>query len=208
MNATSEHMLPPFFLPSELRKIGFKKIGKRVYISRKSALHRPERISLGSNVRIDDFSVLSADEEIILGSFIHINCHAALYAASQIIMEDFSGLSSYTALYTQSDDYSGLSLTNPTVPKEFKPNMIEGPIVLKRHVIVGTHSTILPNVTVETGAAIGAYSLVKEDCHPWSIYAGCPARKIGSRSRKLLELEMKMLSSLEDAQAVQRAAEN
>jgi galactoside O-acetyltransferase len=184
----------PFFLPHELRKMGFKSLGKLVLISRKCSIHHPERISIGSNVRIDDFCILSANDEIVLGNYIHLNGHSSLYASSRITMEDFSGLSSYVALYTESDDYSGLSLTNPTVPKEYKPTFYGGPIILKRHVIVGTHSCILPNVVIETGTAVGAYSLVKDNCDPWSIYVGCPARKIGERKKDILQLEAKFLS--------------
>jgi galactoside O-acetyltransferase len=194
MEEEHEGSLLPFLLPHELRKMGFKSIGKQVFISRKSSIHHPERISIGSNVRIDDFCVLSANAEIALGSYIHLNCYSALYATSRIIMEDFSGLSSYVALYTESDDYSGESLTNPTVPREYKPRLQEGPIVLRKHTIVGTHSCILPNVVIETGTAIGAHSLVKEYCDPWSVYVGCPARKIGERKKDILRLETKLLS--------------
>lgn len=194
MEKESKESLPPFFLPYEVRKMGFKSLGKSVFISRKCSIHHPERISIGNHVRIDDFCVLSASEEIILGSYIHINCYSALYATSRIIMEDFSGLSSYVALYTESDDYSGESLTNPTVPKEYKPNLHEGPIALEKHAIIGTHSCILPNVVVEIGTAIGAHSLVKGNCDPWSIYVGSPARKIGERKKDILLLETKLLS--------------
>ncbi len=194
MEKEHEGRLLPFFLPHELRKMGFKSLGKRVFISRKCSIHHPERISIGSNVRIDDFCVLSANEEIVLGSYIHLSCYSALYASSRIIMEDFSGLSSYVSLYTESDDYSGESLTNPTVPKEYKPKLHAGPIVLRRHTIVGTHSCILPNVVIEIGTAIGAHSLVKGNCDPWSIYVGCPARKTGERKKDILRLETKLLS--------------
>jgi galactoside O-acetyltransferase len=196
MEKEHEGKLLSFFLPYELRRMGFKRLGKSVLISRKSSIHHPERISIGNHVRIDDFCVLSANEEIVLGSYIHLNCYSALYAASRIIMEDFSGLSSYVCLYTESDDYSGESLTNPTVPQVYKPNLHRGSIILKRHTIVGTHSSILPNVIIETGTAIGAHSLVKGNCDPWSIYVGCPARKIGERKKDILRLETNLLSDV------------
>ena len=175
--------------------MGFKRLGSPVYVSRKASIRRPEMISIGSNVLIDDFSILSAYDEIILGDHVHINCFSALYATSKIVMEDFSGLASYVALYTESDDYSGASLTNPTVPREYKPNWHTGPITLRKHVIVGTHSSILPDVIVGTGTAIGGYSLVKDHCDPWSIYTGCPARKRGERKKDILEVEARLLAA-------------
>ena len=107
---------------------------------------------------------------------------------------DFSGLSANVILYTESDDYSGKSLTNPTIPEAYKPGMEKGKIALGKHVIIGTNSSVLPGVEIGEGTAIGAFSLVKSNCDTWSVYSGCPARKKGERSKKLLELEERFLS--------------
>lgn len=183
-----------FYLPSELRKMGFKSLGDNVLISRKSCIYHAERISIGNNVRIEDYCILSAKDEISLGNYIHINCYSGLFASSKIIMKDFSGLSASVFLYTESDDYSGGSLTNPTVAKEFKPKYHQGPITLEKHVIIGTHSAVLPNVVIETGTAVGAFSLVTKSCDAWSIYVGAPAKKKGERSRDLLDMEAKLIA--------------
>ena len=56
-------------------------------------------------------------------------------------------------------------------------------------------SVVLPGVAVGEGTAVGALSLVKETTEDWAIYAGCPARKVRARSKKLLEAERRFLSS-------------
>jgi galactoside O-acetyltransferase len=58
--------------------------------------------------------------------------------------------------------------------------------------MVLTGAVILPHVTVRTGAVVGALSLVKSDCDEFGLYAGCPAKKVGERSRRLLELEREL----------------
>ena len=47
-----------------------------------------------------------------IGDYVHIGCFSALFAGSGITLEDFSGLSARVTLYSESDDYSGASLTN------------------------------------------------------------------------------------------------
>jgi galactoside O-acetyltransferase len=47
----------------------------------------------------------------------------------------------------------------------------------------------MPNVEVGIGAAIGALSLVKKNVSPFAIIGGIPAKKIGNRNKKLLQLE-------------------
>ncbi|MGQ9646092.1 MAG: acyltransferase, partial [Thermodesulfobacteriota bacterium] len=100
--------------------------------------------------------------------------------------------SSHCTVYSVSDDYSGESLTNPTIPDKYK-KLHRGLVTLERHVIIGSGVTIMPGVTVGEGAAVGANSVVTKDCDPWAIYAGTPVRKIKERSRNLLRVEQDFL---------------
>lgn len=180
-----------FYSKEELEEIGFKKIGNDVLISRKASIYGNQNISIGDHVRIDDFCILSGN--IILGNYIHIAAYCALFGGkSGIVMEDFSGLSSRCVIYADSDDYSGNVLTNPTVPDKFR-HVTGGKVVLERHVIVGTGSSIMPNAIIGEGAAVGSMSLVNASLKSWAIYAGVPCRKIKDRSNKLLDMESKFL---------------
>ena len=185
-----------FYTDKELLQLGLGKVGNNVKLSKKASIYNPENITLGDNVRIDDFCVLSAGGEITLGNHIHIACFCALYGQKTIVMENFTTLSSRVIIYTCSDDFSGSSLTNPTVPIEYRPYLIKGIVILKKHVIVGTNSTILPNVTIGIGSAIGAHSLVTKSLAEWGIYFGAPAKKIKERKPDLLELEKMFLETI------------
>lgn len=178
-----------FYSEDELRKIGFEKLGRNVKISKKCSIYMPEKISVGSNVRIDDFCCLVGGEKgINIGSYVHIAFFCVLVGNGGITLKDFSGLSSRVSLYSATDDYSGASLTNPTVPQEYL-NVTQGEIILNKHVIIGTNSTVLPNVTIGEGSSIGAHSLVTKALDSWGVYVGSPVKRIKDRRKDLLEME-------------------
>lgn len=180
---------------SEINRLGFKEVGRNVKIAETTKIYHPERISIGSNVRIDDFCLLSPGRDgIKLGSYVHISSYCGLVGKALIHLEDFVGLSSRVYLYSSSDDYSGLSLTNPTVPNEFTAVESE-PIVIEKHVIIGTNATVLPGVTIGSSSAIGAYSLVNNDVPKAVIAVGQPCVEIRQRNLKHLELEKKLIES-------------
>lgn len=182
-----------FYSAEELSSIGFKSVGTAVLVSRKASIYNPGSITLGHHVRIDDFCILSGGGGITIGSYIHIAPNVSLYGEAGIILEDFCGISSRTVLYSATDDYSGASLTNPMIPKEFKPTYQAAKIILRKHALIGTNSTVLPGVELGEGVAVGAHSLVTKSCEAWGIYVGVPARRIKERSRKILELEQQFL---------------
>lgn len=180
-----------YYNVEELQGFKFKSIGTNVKISRNCSIYGSNSIEIGNNVRIDDFCILSGN--IKLGNHIHIAAYSALFGGNiGIEMGDFSGLSSRVTIYASSDDYSGNYLTNPTLPRQFL-NVISKKVVLEKHVIVGTNSTILPGVTISEGVAIGGMSFVNKNLEAWNIYAGIPAVKRKSRSKDLLKFESKVL---------------
>ena len=171
----------------------FAAVGENVKISDRSSFYNCGMISIGSNVRIDDFCVLSAGVGgIALGQHVHIAVYSSLIGAGKITLNDFCNISSRVAIYSSSDDFSGATMTNPTVPSEYT-GVVHGDVYLGKHVIVGTGSVILPGVTLDEGVAVGALSLVNGDCEAFGIYVGSPARRVRARKRDLLELEKRLL---------------
>ena len=86
-------------------------------------------------------------------------------------------------------------MTNPTIDSEYT-NVTHGAVVIGRHVAIASGVLILPGVTLGEGCSVGAMSFVKRDCEPFGIYFGLPARKIGTRKKRLLDMEKKMLSRI------------
>ncbi|MDA8095552.1 MAG: acyltransferase [Betaproteobacteria bacterium] len=182
---------------SELEKIGFKSIGRDARLSSRASFYNAGNIEIGDNVRIDDFCVLSAGPGgIKIANNVHIAVFSSLIGRDTILLSEFCNLSSRVSIYSSNDDYSGTTMTNPTIPEAFT-GVAHAPVFLRKHVIVGSGSVILPGVTLDEGVAIGALSLVKDNCHPFGIYAGCPARFIRERKRDLLTLEETFRQTLE-----------
>jgi galactoside O-acetyltransferase len=178
-----------------LESMGFAALGQDVQVSELASFHGVSRIALGDHVRIDDFCVLSAGEGgVSVGSYVHIAAFCSLIGAGRITLQDFSGLASRVSIYSSNDDYSGAYMTNPTVPDAYT-RVTHADVLIGRHAIVGAGSVILPGARLEDGVAIGALSLVNRDCLAFGIYAGRPARRLGDRSRALLDMERRWLAS-------------
>lgn len=181
-----------FYEKEELEKFGFRSIGDNVLISNKSSIYNAKNITIGNNVRIDDFVILSSSSEIIIGDYVHIACYTSIIGRGKIIINDFVGVSGRVSIYSSSDDYTGLSMTNPMIPEKFK-KVNNGDVILGKHTIIGAGSVILPNVKIGDGCAIGALTLISKDCDEFSIYSGNPANKIGKRLKRFLKYEKEFI---------------
>lgn len=176
----------------QLQKLPFANIGKDVKISDKAAIYNHELIQVGDFSRIDDFCVLSG--KIVIGRNVHIAVFCNVAGGSHgVYMGDFSGLAYGCHVFSQSDDYSGATMTNPTVPTKFK-NEFKDSVRIGKHCILGTQSIVMPGVEMAEGSATGAMTLVMKSTEEWKIYVGSPARYVRERSRELLALEQKYLA--------------
>jgi acetyltransferase-like isoleucine patch superfamily enzyme len=177
----------PYLSTEELRSLGFKKIGNHVRISDKASIHDADRIEIGDHSRVDDFCVLSG--KVTIGRNVHIAVFCNIAGGSEgVVLEDFSGIAYGCHIFSQSDDYSGGTLTGPTVPEKYK-NELKKAVRIGRHCIVGTGSIIFPGVVLGEGTSVGAASLITKSTEPWSVYFGSPAKRIKRRKQDLLALE-------------------
>lgn len=103
----------------QLIQKSFKSLGQNVKISDKAALYNTELWQVGDNVSIDDFCVVSGKVSFGRNTHIAIFCNIA-GGTEGITFDDFSGLAYGCHVFSQSDDYTGATLTNPTVPVIYK----------------------------------------------------------------------------------------
>jgi acetyltransferase-like isoleucine patch superfamily enzyme len=184
-----------FLSEAEVSDLGLKQVGQNVSISRLASFYGTENITIGNNVRIDDFCILSG--RITIGNYIHVAAGCYLYGGEQgIELEDFVNLSSRIVIYSKSDDYSGTTLTNPTIPEKYK-QVDEAKVILQRHVLLGTGCVVLPGVVIEEGTSVGALSLINKSLPGWKICVGIPAKPIKNRKKDLLKLEEELLKELQ-----------
>lgn len=186
----------------------FKKLGKNAKYFDHTIFIKPETICLDDNTQIDDFVFIYGGQETIIAHNVHIASFVSIIGGGRFIMAPFAGLSAGCRVVTGSDDFTGESLTNPTVPKEYKKTKL-GTVEIGRHALIGSNAVILPDVKIGEGTIVSAGALVIKDLEPWSIYAGYNPKKIGQRDkRKILALELdyykKYFSAAETAKYQER----
>lgn len=179
----------------ELDALGFKYLGKNVKISDKAAIYNHSLIEIDDNSRIDDFCVISGN--IKIGKYVHITPQCLIAGGEKgIVLEDYTTFAYGAKVFSQSDDYSGETMTNSLIPKEFK-NELKKSVLIKKHSILGASSIVMPGVILNEGSSIGAMSLVLGDTQPWSINVGIPSKMVKKRSKKMLSLVDKFESNME-----------
>ena len=94
-----------------------------------------------------------------VGAFTYIN------AQNGVVIEDFVQIGSHCSIYSIS-----------TIDGK------EGQVVLKKNCKIGSHSVVMPGVTIGENSIVGAFSFVKQNIPENVIAAGVPAKVI----RKLL----------------------
>ena len=90
-----------------------------------------------------------------VGAFTYIN------AKNGVIIEDFVQIGSHCSLYSSS-----------TIDNK------EGQITLKKNCKIGSHSLVMPGVTIGENTIIGAFSFVNKDVPNNVVAAGVPVKVI------------------------------
>lgn len=169
----------------------FRAVGENVRLYPSTVFIRPENITIGNNVTIDDFVFLNGGFETVFGNNIHVSTFTSVVGGGRLHMGSFATIGAGCRIVTGSEDFTGNSLANPTVPKEFKGVEV-GVVTIGAHVLLGSNCVVLPNSRIGEGAVVSAGSVVDGDLESWSVYVGHNPRRIKKRDKiKILELEMK-----------------
>ena len=166
-----------------------KKCGKNVIIGKTVRIRYPELVELSDNVIIDDFCYISTSLKI--SSFVHISSGCKIIGGkeSSVFFGKYSTLSPNVVIAAGSDDYYG-GIATPLVPEKYKGEVERSNVAINEHCVIGSNSTILPNVKLGMGSVLGAQSLLNKNSEDWSVYAGSPAKKIAERDKdKILSLQ-------------------
>jgi acetyltransferase-like isoleucine patch superfamily enzyme len=175
---------------TEIREM-FAEVGENILISTRAVFYEPEKMRFGDNARVDDFCLLSGT--VTLGRNVHLTAFTHVAGgAPGVTFGDFSTCAYGCHILTQSDDYSGATMTNSTVPRRFK-NETFSAVRIGRHAILGTGTIVLPGCDIGDGVSTGAGTVVTRPLAEWTVYVGQPARAVGPRSRQLLDLEAEYL---------------
>jgi acetyltransferase-like isoleucine patch superfamily enzyme len=116
-------------------------------------IYMPLYISKPSNLEIGNY--------VSLGTYVHMWCEGGIKIGHRVLIGSHTAITSVTHDYQQQD---------------MRKNVIHKQVVIEDDVWIGTHSVILPGITIGRGSVIGANSVVTKDVEPYSIVFGSPAK--------------------------------
>lgn len=105
------------------------------------------------------FWLVQHAKNLKLGKYTDIGEFTYINAQNGVIIEEGVEIGSHCAIYSVS------SIDGKC-----------GAVVLKKNCKIGSHSTVMPGVTVGENSVIGAHSLVKENIPDNVMAFGCPAK--------------------------------
>jgi acetyltransferase-like isoleucine patch superfamily enzyme len=105
-----------------------------------------------------------------LGTSVDIGAFTYINAKSGVILEDNVQIGSHCSLYSIS-----------TIDNK------EGKIILKKNCRLGTHSVVMPGVTIGENTVIGAFSFVNTDIPDNTLAYGIPVKIIRKLTKKEIE---------------------
>lgn len=112
--------------------------------------------------KLTDYNwVVQHKENLLLGVKTDIGTFTYINAKNGVTLEDYVQIGSHCSLYSVS-----------TIDNK------QGPVVLKKNCRIGTHSVIMPGVTIGENSIVGAFSFVNKDIPPDVVAFGVPAKII------------------------------
>ena len=107
--------------------------------------------------------VVQHSENLKLGMHFDIGSFTYINSRFGVEIQDYVQIGSHCSIYSHS-----------TIDSK------QGPVKLMENCKIGTHSTIMPNVTIGENSIIAAYSFVTKNVPKNQIWSGIPAKKLKS----------------------------
>jgi acetyltransferase-like isoleucine patch superfamily enzyme len=130
-----------------------------VKIGKDSSIHRCCQIRRGT---------------IKIGNNVVIGENALLDGRVGLIIDDNVNISSNVSIYTLQHDYNS---------PEFAA--IGAPVLVCKNAWISCNSVVLPGVTINEGAVVGAMCLVNKDVPEYTLVGGVPFKVIKERNREI-----------------------
>ena len=103
--------------------------------------------------------VVSRPENLSLGTKVDIGCFTYIAAHFGVTLEDDVQIGSHCAIYSVS-----------TIDNK------QGKVHIKRNARIGSHSTVMPGVTIGENSIVGAHSFVCDNIPSEEVWYGVPAK--------------------------------
>jgi acetyltransferase-like isoleucine patch superfamily enzyme len=155
------------------------------YIEASKFLFIGDRTSIHSNAYITpitNYADVRYSPEIRIGNDVYIGRHVFLVALNSLVIEDGCVLSEHVYI---SDNAHGYDPEGGPILQQ--PLMSKGPVHIGRSCFLGYRSVVMPGVQLGEHCIVGANSVVTRSFPPYSMLAGCPAKRIKVYSKETRE---------------------
>jgi acetyltransferase-like isoleucine patch superfamily enzyme len=136
-------------------------------------------IRLGNNVSIGDGVFISAtgtQGRVDIGANTHIDVGSVLYGQGGLTIGEDCAIASGVIVYTQTNQHDANA-----EEKIINQGTRYAPVAIGNDVWIGAGAKILPGVTIEDHAVVGAGSVVMKNVEAWKVVVGVPARVVNDR---------------------------
>ena len=158
----------------------FTKLGKHCGFPGKH-LKVSGHVELGRRCRLRDNVILRANPggKIILGDRSGLSFYVIIEATNLVEIGDRTALAEFCVVRDTNHMVFGTERHWRLTP------LVAQPIRIGSECLIGSHSYIMPGVTIGDGAVIQVGSVVTTNVGPYEVWAGNPARKIAHRTQKV-----------------------
>ena len=166
----------------DLKKL--KSVGEDVFISENVEIRRPHLVKIGSHNAIDTGFYCTTNLDI--GDYIHIGPYVTVIGGAEglLKMGNFTTIAAGSRIVCGSDLHLGAGLIGPTIPEQYRDDVLIKPVIFEDFASVATNVVIAAGITLAQGTVVGANSFVNKDTEPWTIYVGNPAKPVKIRSKE------------------------
>ncbi|NLV17261.1 MAG: acyltransferase [Syntrophomonadaceae bacterium] len=172
--------LDGFEMMGENVKRLLKNCGEGIRLMPLAKIAKPEVVELDDYCRLRDFVFIWGGQGVKIGKYTDIQPHVVVWGGGKLTVGDRVSIGPgsvlLTAVYSHAE---GLKMVDGL--GEGTTKALYGQLVIENDVYIGANCTLMPDITIGEGAVIGAGSFINKDAEPWGIYAGSPAKKIGTR---------------------------
>lgn len=151
--------------------------GSRIVEHGKVILHQGGKLTIGKNTSIDRLCeiVVEADSELTIGDNVFIGSHSNIRVTGKMSIGNNCRIAQFVSLINGNYGFMDRNILIKDQPYQ------KGFLFIEEDVWIGVAATILPNVTVGTGAVVGAGSVIAKNVDKYSVVVGNPQKLIKVR---------------------------
>lgn len=145
------------------------------------ASSRGSKIVVGAKSVIDSFVKVKpagGSGDLVLGTHVYVNAGCVFYTGNGVTVGNHVSIAANCTFAPTNHAYE--KRDRLIQQQGFNPS--KGGIVIGDDVWIGANCVLLDGTVIEDGVVVGAGSVVRGRLEQYTVYAGCPLKKVGQRT--------------------------